>query len=149
MFPFFTATYCPRDLQTCHAATPLSYTPAKLGVEVRGVNLSNELTQEVVDQMKKDVHEHRLLIFKDQGVVTGERHVEICKLFGEIKSSFEMHPASPHPDVFTVSNDNILGHTEVGIYGWHIDGWFNREPHDIVVYHMVSVPRTGSTGMVF
>ena len=33
--------------------------PIKLGVEVRGIDLSKEVSDEAVEQMKKDVNEHR------------------------------------------------------------------------------------------
>ena len=54
---------------------------------------------------------HRLVIFRDQGVVSGERQVAISRLFGELESTFYKHPASPHPDVFRVSNDPQQGCT--------------------------------------
>lgn len=52
-------------------------------------------------------------MFKDQGVVSGERHVEISKWFGELESTFYKHPKSPHPDVFRVSNDSEEGCTGI------------------------------------
>ena len=61
---------------------------------------------------------HRLLVFRDQGVVSGERHVEISQLFGELESTFYKHPASPHPDVFRVSNDPAQGCTGGFACGW-------------------------------
>lgn len=43
---------------------------------------------------------HRLVIFRDQGQVSGQRQVEISQWFGPLESTFYKHPASPHPDVF-------------------------------------------------
>ncbi|XP_063222153.1 3-((Z)-2-isocyanoethenyl)-1H-indole synthase-like isoform X2 [Bacillus rossius redtenbacheri] len=120
-------------------------TPVKLGCEVRGVNLKTENRPEVIEKIKKDVTSHRLLIFKDQGVVSGERHVEISRWFGELESTFYKHPRSPHPDVFRVSNDRTEGCTGVGRTGWHIDGSFQPAPFAYSLYHMVSVPRNGAT----
>lgn len=65
----------------------------------------------VVDQIKKDVTEHRLLVFKDQGVISGERQVEISKWFGDLEVTFYQHERSPHPQVFRVSNDSSEGCT--------------------------------------
>lgn len=48
---------------------------------------------------------------QDQGVVGGDRHVEISRWFGEPESTFYKHPRSPHPDVFRVSNDRSEGCT--------------------------------------
>jgi hypothetical protein len=50
-------------------------------------------------------------VFKDQGIISGQRHVEISRWFGEMESTFYKHPKSPHPDVFRVSNDRNEGCT--------------------------------------
>ena len=34
---------------------------------------------------------HRLLVFKDQGIISGQRHAEISSWFGELKSTFYKH----------------------------------------------------------
>jgi alpha-ketoglutarate-dependent taurine dioxygenase len=65
----------------------------------------------VIEQIKRDVTAHRLLVFKDQGIISGQRHVEISSWFGELESTFYKHPKSPHPDVFRVSNDSNEGCT--------------------------------------
>jgi hypothetical protein len=56
-------------------------------------------------------------VFRDQGVVTGQRHVEISQWFGELESTFYKHPRSPHPYVFRVSNvpsEGCTGERRVG-----------------------------------
>lgn len=88
---------------------------------------------------------HRLLVFRDQGIVPGARHVEISQWFGPLESTFYKHPASPHPDVFRVSNDSTQGCTGVGRTGWHVDGSFQRAPFSHSIYHIVSVPKSGDT----
>ncbi|PSN29166.1 hypothetical protein C0J52_25922 [Blattella germanica] len=120
-------------------------TPIKLGCEIRGVDLKTENRPEVIEQIKKDVTDHRILVFKDQGVISGDRHVEISRWFGELESTFYKHPKSPHPDVFRVSNDSKEGCTGVGRTGWHIDGSFQPAPFAYSLYHMVSIPQQGNT----
>lgn len=122
-----------------------SLTPIKLGCEVRGVDLKTEDRKEVLEQIKRDVALHRILVFRDQGVISGQRHVEISRWFGELESTFYKHTKSPHPDVFRVSNDRNEGCTGVGRTGWHIDGSFQPAPFAYSLYHMVSIPRTGDT----
>ncbi|XP_076030549.1 alpha-ketoglutarate-dependent taurine dioxygenase-like [Oratosquilla oratoria] len=119
--------------------------PIQLGCEVWGVDLKNDVPKEVIKQIKEDVTKYRIMVFKDQGVVSGDRHVEIGKWFGEPESTFYKHPKSPHPDVFRVSNDRTEGCTNVGRTGWHIDGSFQEAPFSYALYHMVSVPTTGAT----
>lgn len=65
----------------------------------------------VIEQIKKDATVHRLLVFKDQGIISGQRHVDISTWFGELESTFYKHPKSPHSDVFRVSNDRNEGCT--------------------------------------
>ncbi len=50
-------------------------------------------------------------MFKDQGVLPPERHLEVSRWFGEIESTFFDHPKSPHRDIFRVSNDRNEGYT--------------------------------------
>ncbi len=88
---------------------------------------------------------HRILVFKDQGIISGDRHVEISSWFGPLESTFYKHEASPHPDVFRVSNDPTEGCTGVGRTGWHVDGSFQRAPFSYSLYHILSVPKQGAT----
>lgn len=126
----------------------IEMTPVQLGLEIRGVDLKNSVSEDLVKQLKTDVHKYRLLIFKDQAVINGDRHVEISKWFGELESTFYKHPKSPHPDVFRVSNEATEGCTNVGRTGWHIDGSFMEKPFGFSLYHMVSVPKQGNTDFV-
>ena len=128
---------------------PYSVTPLPLvGAEVRGIDLKQNTPTSVVERIKQDVYLHRLLVFKYQGVISGERQVEISKWFGDLESTFYKHPRSPHLDVFRVSNDASEGCTNVGRTGWHIDGSFMHEPFSHSIYHMVNVPKSGNTGKI-
>ena len=118
----------------------------QLGKIVTDINLNSVIPETIVEQIKKDVHEHRLVIFKNQGVISGDRQVEISKWFGKLESTFYKHPKSPHPDVFRVSNVEEEGCLNVGRTGWHIDGSFMKKPFSHSLYHMFSVPKEGNTG---
>ncbi|KAG8330760.1 hypothetical protein J6590_055745 [Homalodisca vitripennis] len=120
-------------------------TPIKLGCEVRGIDLKTETRKEVIERIKEDVTEHRMLIFKDQGVITGDQQVHISKWFGEVEDTFYKHEKSPHPKVARISNDPNEGYTGVGRTGWHIDGTFQYAPNAYSLYYMASVPKEGAT----
>lgn len=119
--------------------------PLKLGVEVFGICLQSDPPRNVIDQIKQDVLKYRLMVFRDQGVISGKRQVEISKWFGELDSTFYRHPKSPDLDVFRVSNDEREGCTNVGRTGWHVDGSFQPAPFAYSIYHIVEVPRKGNT----
>lgn len=122
-----------------------SLTQRVLGAEVLGVKLNDPVPDEIIDQIKKDIHEHRLLLFRNQGVISGKRHVEISRWFGELESTFYRHPKSPHLDVFRVSNDEKEGCRNVGRTGWHIDGSFMDKPFKFSLYYIASAPKKGGT----
>lgn len=114
-------------------------------VEVRGIQLTTDVPEEAIRQIKQDIHKYRIMIFRDQGDVSGKRHVEISRWFGELDSTFYRHPASPDTDVFRVSNDEKHGCTGVGRTGWHIDGSFQQAPFDYSLYHIVHTPKKSAT----
>ncbi|XP_063442120.1 alpha-ketoglutarate-dependent taurine dioxygenase-like [Mytilus trossulus] len=120
----------------------------ELGKVVTDMNLNSSVPENVIEQIKNDVHKHKLVIFKKQSVISGDRQVEISKWFGNLESTFYKHPRSPHPDVFRVSNDEDEGCTHVGRTGWHIDGSFMRKPFGYSLYYMFSVPLKGDTAFI-
>ncbi|XP_063962996.1 alkylsulfatase-like [Lytechinus pictus] len=124
---------------------PYQLKPSRLGVEVFGIDLAQQQPQEVIDEIKQDVAQHRLMIFRNQSVISGDRHVEISLWFGELESTFYKHPKSPHPDVFRVSNVESEGCRGVGRTGWHIDGSFQPAPFNYSLYYMHVVPKEGDT----
>jgi len=122
--------------------------PSKIGIVATGLNLNDDVPADAIAQIKADVHRHGMVIFKNQGPISGERHVEMSKWFGPLESTFYKHPKSPHPDVFRVSNDRTQGCTNVGRTGWHIDGSFQRAPFAYSLYYMHSVPEKGATSFI-
>ena len=136
-----------RLLSTVKVGGVMEIHPLELGAEVTGVSLRDPVPDDIIKRIKEEVHKHRLLIFKNQGEITGNRHVEISKWFGELESTFYKHPKSPHPDVFRVSNVEEEGCRNVGRTGWHIDGSFMEKPFGYSLYYMHVVPKSGDTGM--
>ena len=61
---------------------------AKIGCEVFGIDLKKEVTEDVVRTIKNDVKKHRILIFREQGIVPPQRHLEISRWFGEVESTY-------------------------------------------------------------
>lgn len=117
------------------------------GAVVRGFSLAGEepLPQGLVQRIKEDMNTFRVLVFKDQGKLSGARQVQISRQLGEIESTFYKHPKSPHPDIFRVSNDENEGCTNVGRTGWHIDGTFQAKPFKYQTMHFHSVCEGGET----
>ena len=49
--------------------------PSKLGKVVAGIDLQTPIPQEVIKQLVQDVNKHRLLIFKNQGIIPPARQI--------------------------------------------------------------------------
>lgn len=127
----------------------LTYTEAPLGVVVSGVNLTQPVPRDVIQQLRRDVHVHRVLIFKKQGQVSGQRQVEISRWFGPLEVNYiGRHRASPHEQVVRLSNNPEDGFYSVGAQGWHVDGTVLRRPTSIAIYHIVAAAREGATDFV-
>ena len=67
---------------------PYQLKSLKTGSEVFGIDLRNVVQDHVVDLIKEDVKNHRLLVFRDQGIVSSERHLEISRWFGVVESTY-------------------------------------------------------------
>lgn len=119
--------------------------PIKIGCQVFGIDLKSNISDEVRQSIIEDTRKHRILVFKNQGLISPERHLEIGRWFGKIESTFYDHPKSPLRDIFRVSNDESEGCTHVGRTGWHIDGSFQEMPFSHSLYHIVECPREGAT----
>lgn len=122
--------------------------PIQLGCEVYDVNLCGHLSKDTINQIKKDVAEHKIVVFRNQHNLPPEKHLEIARWFGKVESTFYRHPKSPSQDIFRVSNDDREGCTNVGRTGWHIDGSFMKKPFSHSLYHIISVPERGSTSFI-
>ncbi|XP_006818383.2 alpha-ketoglutarate-dependent taurine dioxygenase-like, partial [Saccoglossus kowalevskii] len=123
--------------------------PGKLGCEVHGIDIGIPQPETVIALIKKDVTEHRILIFKNQHNISPDKHVEISRWFGELESStISRHAKSPSDDILRVSNDAKEGLYNVGRKGWHIDGSFFPKPYSHALYQMVHVPMDGDTVFV-
>eukprot|EP01068_Selenidium_serpulae_P002767 Selendium_serpulae@DN265_c0_g1_i1.p1 len=134
-------------------ATRPFYTKSPLtkcfGVEAVGLDWSSaELTTtDLVREVKADLRDHRLLLFRGQHF-TGARQVQISSFLGELKSTFYKHKKSPHPDIFRVSNCEDEGCTGVGRTGWHVDGTFIDAPFQYQTMHFPSVCAGGDTWFI-
>lgn len=59
----------------------------RFGAEIFGLDLKKSLSNDIISQIKKDVTKYRLVIFRNLGQVSGDRHVEIAEWFGKLTMS--------------------------------------------------------------
>eukprot|EP00484_Ammonia_sp_Unknown_P030160 CAMPEP_0197028602 /NCGR_PEP_ID=MMETSP1384-20130603/8249_1 /TAXON_ID=29189 /ORGANISM="Ammonia sp." /LENGTH=334 /DNA_ID=CAMNT_0042457625 /DNA_START=98 /DNA_END=1102 /DNA_ORIENTATION=+ len=131
------------------ACTYYKLTPQALGAVVTGIDLeTSELSNSLIECIRRDIHRHQLLIFKNQApqknfIMSPQKRLQLASKLGKIVSSHYHHPNAVHRDIFRVSNDGKHGCLNVGRTGWHIDGTFLSRPYTYSMMHIVSVPKRG------
>lgn len=112
---------------------------ATIGAEVRGVDLTSELAQPVIDDLSKALLDYKVLFFRDQPL-TAAQHVAFARRFGDL----EVHPFIPsntgQPELVRFAKSADVGGYE---NGWHTDVTWRECPSMGAVLHAVEVPPTG------
>jgi taurine dioxygenase len=120
-----------------------------LGAEVRGINLRQKPPEPVLEVLESAMAIRGFLVFKDQGVLTGDEQVEASEYWGarQVHSTHGVHPEAPNRHIFRLANDRQVGILGVGPQ-WHNDGSFERATFSHVGYHIVRVAEKGG-GTIF
>jgi len=121
-------------LTTAVALEAERLTPA-LGARVSGVDLRQPLEQATVDEVRRLLLEHKLLVFPGQSL-TADTQVAFARRFGELTAN---HPVTPpldaeHPQVWQIETRNDQ---------WHTDVTFVAKPPAASVLRAVRVPEYG------
>ncbi|MYD42347.1 MAG: taurine dioxygenase [Gammaproteobacteria bacterium] len=111
-----------------------------IGAVVRGVDLTESLTDAMFQQIHDAWMEHLVLFFRDQPI-TPERHLEFGKRFGEL----HIHPAAPYahenPQLMVIHTDKDSKRQNGS--GWHSDVSADEEPPLGSILHLHHVPTYG------
>eukprot|EP00306_Pavlova_sp_CCMP459_P001667 CAMPEP_0185176054 /NCGR_PEP_ID=MMETSP1139-20130426/27737_1 /TAXON_ID=298111 /ORGANISM="Pavlova sp., Strain CCMP459" /LENGTH=433 /DNA_ID=CAMNT_0027741803 /DNA_START=9 /DNA_END=1311 /DNA_ORIENTATION=+ len=127
------------------ASKGVEVTPLEpLGAAVRGLDLRKQPREDVLDTLQREMAERGFVVFKDQGVLSGEEQVRASEYWGgrEMHSTHGVHPRAPNRHIFRLSNDPDVGILGVGPQ-WHNDGSFERGVFSHVGYHIINVPENG------
>ena len=117
---------------------PLS---GSIGAEVRGIDISNDLDDEVIASIRAAWLEHLVLFFPGQDL-TPERQQAFAARFGEVTAAHPVEPAlADHPQVLPV--DSATGQTDF----WHTDVTFMARPPMASLLYAVQLPAAGGDTM--
>ena len=116
--------------------TPMS---ATIGAEISGVDLTTDLTVEVIEEIRRALLAYKAVFFRDQPLNPGQ-HVSFARRFGDL----EIHPFIPGnpewPELVRFEKGADTGGYE---NGWHHDVTWREVPSMAAVLHAVQVPPTG------
>ena len=111
-----------------------------LGAEITGIDLSNDLSNEQLNQIYDDLIKYNVIFFRNQKI-SPEKHIEIAKSLGTIE---DPHPIYPHvegfPEIVLLENDtNNPPDTDE----WHTDVTFKSDPAFASILYSIIIPPSG------
>ena len=118
--------------------TPLSPT---IGAEIDGVDIADDLPDDVVVEIRQALLDHLVLFFRDQDLVDIECHKRFTRRFGDlfIHPNFDMGQANPEIVYLT----RAPGDTHAAGESWHADTTMMPEPPMGAILYALEVPEWG------
>lgn len=112
---------------------------ATLGAEISGVDLDPSLDEAVIAEIRRALHEYKVLFFRDQHL-TGSRHAAVARRFGDL----EVHPVlAKSGDEDTLVRFEKNADTSGVENLWHHDVTWRPLPSMAAMLHAVTVPDIG------
>ncbi|WNV88972.1 TauD/TfdA family dioxygenase [Umezawaea sp. Da 62-37] len=113
-----------------------------IGAEVSGVDLTTDLSEEVVAEIRDAFLDHHVLVFRDQDLTVAD-HKRTAAHFGELRL---VEPPPEHGDPVVLEVATRRDSKVINGNGWHADGTADDEPSLGSMLHMQQIPETGSGG---
>jgi len=114
-----------------------------LGAELGGVNLREELSGELLDELAAQLWEHQLLVLRGQSI-TPDQHLEMAEHFGVVEEHAFFSNLGPGYERITVLDWERPGDAAIA---WHTDETFLPKPPMLNFLHAQTIPRCGGDTM--
>ena len=115
-----------------------------LGAELSGVDLSGDLDDEVVGEIRLALLDHLVVVFRDQELSV-EQHKAFARRFGDLSVNRFIGALEGHPDVIRVVKD-VDDTASFGGSNFHSDeAYFERPAMGTVLYAREVPPSGGDT----
>ena len=96
-----------------------------LGAEISGVDLSRDLSEDTIAEIRQALLDHLVIFFRDQDI-SPEQHLAFTRRFGDLVQYPLVKGLEGYPDIIPVVK---LEHEKVNFGGlWHTDTTYLEEP---------------------
>lgn len=97
----------------------------RIGAQIIGVNLSSNLNDEIISDIRKALVQHKVIFFRGQEQLDANGQVAFARRFGEVTTAHPTVPSLPdHPEVLDLN----YGKTTSRANTWHTDVTFVDRP---------------------
>ena len=122
-----------------------------IGAEIRGVDLSQELTPATVDAIHRAWLDNSVIVFRNQRLGDDDL-IRFSRHLGELDRGPDMawqpDEGRQHPEIFVISNvvenDNPIGYLGDTEVDWHTDGCHSEMPPKATTLYSFEIPADGS-----
>ena len=124
-------------------ALPFRKLSERIGAEIRGLDLSGDLSPETVAAIRAALNEHKALVFRDSGIRTDEAQVRFARHFGPLTNA--------HPTVASVDGaaEVLPVDSEDGAANnWHTDVTFVVNPPQASTLRAITLPEYGGETLI-
>ena len=112
-----------------------------LGAEISGVSLSDNLSDDVIAEIRGALLEHLVIFFRDQQI-TPEQHLSFAKRFGPLEEHDFVKGLPDHPEIIRVIRE--ADETSLNFGGaWHSDVTHQEAPALGSILYGIDVPPAG------
>jgi len=110
-----------------------------LGAEISGVDLRNDLSEDVIAELAQALADYKVIFFRDQPI-SGEQHLAFTRRFGEL----EVHPFIPANAELPELVRFAKGAEAAGYENsWHHDVTWREIPSKATILHALEIPEVG------
>ncbi len=112
-----------------------------LGAEVQGVDLSQKLADETVEDLRAALLDHLVIFFREQSL-TPQQQIDFSRQFGELEEHDFVKGTEEHPEIIRILKEaDEKGMNFGGV--WHSDVTHQKSPALGSVLYAVEVPPFG------
>ncbi len=116
---------------------------ARIGAEIRGLDLSGDLSDATIAQIREALNIHKALVFRDANVHDDDAQVRFASRFGPLTQA---HPTvasvDGKPAVLPVDSENGSANT------WHTDVTFVVNPPQASTLRSITLPAYGGETLI-